>query len=109
MIDRNVDVLHAGGVAGQPLRLVAELLRGDHLERIRSAYEVTVADLPPVLSPCATPRLAADFAPLMLVVRAGATPVGRIEDALADLPSAPTVVLNGVESRVPRWLRRLSG
>ena len=49
------------------------------------------------------------FEDLLLVVRAGVTPVARVKEASADLHVEPNVLLNGAYSSLPRWLRRLLG
>jgi hypothetical protein len=49
------------------------------------------------------------FDEILLVVRAGVTPAARVREAAADLPVAPNVLLNGSESSLPGWIRRLLG
>ncbi len=107
-LDDDLTLLPAGDSTDEPARLIADLLSGEDLRQLQMWCEAMVADLPPVLSPNATAQMATLFSSLMFVVRAGATPAPRVEEAISDLPVAPTLILNSVESRLPRWIRRLS-
>lgn len=108
-LDEDLTLLPAGDATYDAAPLIADLIARDHLRQLQLWCEVMVADLPPVLSTNATAGLAAHFPKLMLVVRAGATPAPRVREAIADLPSQPAVMLNSLESRLPRWIGRLSG
>jgi Mrp family chromosome partitioning ATPase len=103
-----IDVVTAGAPAGRGDRLVTRLLTSDILANLGRAYDIVVADLPPILG-CSFGRLASSpFERLVLVVRAGATPVTTVREATADLPAPPAVMLNGTRTALPRWLRKLT-
>ena len=70
---------------------------------------VVVADLPPLLGSSLGRQAAGLMADLVLVVRAGVAPAGRIRDAVAGLAVSPSVLLNGTHSRIPEWAARLAG
>ena len=70
--------------------------------------DVLIADLPHRLDPAARPGpLVQLFSTPLLVVRSGAAPVSQIRRALVDAGRPLPVVLNGVESSIPRPLRAL--
>jgi len=102
-------VVTAGAAGGAPARLIVELMESTALQEMTRQFDVVVADLPPLLG-SSYGRLAADlFEKTLLVVRAGVTPVPRIREAAASLRREPLVLLNGTSTRMPRWVRRLSG
>jgi Mrp family chromosome partitioning ATPase len=104
-----VAILPAGVATKHRSRMVRELLSSDLLEELSSLFEVSVVDLPPLLGSSDGPLLAAHFQSALLVVRAHVTPLTRIEEAVGMLSNEPFVLVNGIRSSVPRWLRRLVG
>jgi hypothetical protein len=44
-----------------------------------------------------------------MVVRAGVVPLPQVKEAVSKLASPPPVILNGVRSKVPTWIRRSLG
>jgi Mrp family chromosome partitioning ATPase len=105
-IAEDIGVLPAGDLRRSPARVVAEMRRAHLLEEIEARCDVIVADLPPVLGSPVGTQVADLFAPLVLVVRAGSTPVAQVAQAVRELPVQPTVLLNQRASAVPSWLRR---
>jgi Mrp family chromosome partitioning ATPase len=79
------------------------------LEKASRGYDVVIADLPPLLGCTFGQAVAAWFPDLLLVVRSRVTPLARIRQATGYLPVEPRVLLNGAESDLPRWLRKLTG
>jgi tyrosine-protein kinase Etk/Wzc len=102
-----VAFLPAGLATKHRSRLVRELFSTDLLDELSGLYEVAIVDLPPLLGTVDGPLLAAHFQKALLVVRAQVTPLSQIVDALGMLSTPPYVLVNGVDSRVPRWLSRL--
>lgn len=102
-----VALLPAGVANKQRARSVRELLSTDLLDELAGLYEVAVVDLPPLLGSTDGPLLAAHFQTALLVVRAQVTPLAQIEEAVGLLSAQPLVLVNGVRSSLPRWLRRL--
>lgn len=101
--------LVAAGASGRPgPRIMADILRSDALPAIGARFDVALADLPPLLGSSCGQAPAAAFGELLLVVRSGVTPLGRIRQATAHLPVPPRVLLNGTSSHLPGWLRRLT-
>jgi len=102
-------VMTAGRAGPEGLHtLCLDFLKSDLPAKLRTRFGGIVADLPPVLESADGPLLARGFDQLVLVVRAAATPVRYVQDAARALPSEPAIILNGGETNLPRWLRRLT-
>lgn len=100
-------VLAAGATGGNAPRIVTDFIRKGILDELQQRTDVLIADLPPLLACSFGRTAAAPFPDLLLVVRSQLTPVARIREAVAQLDVQPQVLLNGVGTRIPRWLRRL--
>jgi Mrp family chromosome partitioning ATPase len=91
---------------------MAALLRGSTAEDIVDALaqqaDMLVLDLPPLEKGAGGVQLVDLCEAVALVVRAGVS-THRIEEAAAALTTPPFVILNGVKSAAPRWVRRLLG
>jgi polysaccharide biosynthesis transport protein len=106
-LPNGMSVITAGARSTSPARVMTEVLSSGILGVIGQSCDVLVADLPPVLGSSVGPSAAEAFDRLVLVVRAGVTPLGRVREAMAMLRSEPTLVLNGASSTLPRWLRQI--
>ena len=102
-------VVPGGLIAESVSRTVADILRADLLSHLERRVDAIIIDLPPLLGTGSGPTAARAVDKLLLVVRAGVTPVARIREATADLHVTPVVVLNASYTSLPRWLRRLVG
>jgi MinD-like ATPase involved in chromosome partitioning or flagellar assembly len=102
-------LIPAGVIAHSVTREVTEIVKGGLLATIKGEADVVIADLPPLLGGGPGAAAARGFDNLLLVVRAGVTPVARVKEATADLHVAPNVLLNGAYSSLPVWLRRVLG
>jgi tyrosine-protein kinase len=108
-VAEGLSFIAAGISARSPARTLTDLGQGNYLERIAAEADVIVADLPSLLG-CSYGRAACTmFDDLLLVVRAGVTPLARVREATAGLPSRPSLLLNSAHSNMPPWLRRLLG
>jgi len=91
---------------------VATLLRGsaaeDTVDALAQYADMLVLDLPPLAKGAGGVQLVDLCEAVALVVRAGVS-THRIEEAAAALTTPPVVILNGVKSAAPRWVRRLLG
>jgi Mrp family chromosome partitioning ATPase len=90
-------------------REVIEMVASGLVIKLNEWVDVVVADLPPLLGNGMGQVAARAFEDVLLVVRAGVTPVARVKEAVDDLHVDPNVLLNGAYSSIPRWLRRLMG
>lgn len=108
-IGDGVSFIAAGVTSGSSARVVTEAGRAELIATIERTAGMVVADLPPLLGSESGRSAAALFQELLLVVRAGVTPVARAREATASLPVEPSVLLNGTHSPLPGWARRLLG
>jgi len=99
-------------VAGADLSM-AKVLGGSGAEGIVAALsrraDTLVLDLPPLARGAGGVQLVDLCESVALVVRAGEVSTHRIEEAAAALSTPPFVILNGVKSAAPRWVRRMLG
>lgn len=107
LLPNGLSVITAGTPSTSPARLMTEVLSSGILREIGESCDVIVADLPPVLGNSVGPSAVDAFERLVLVVRAGVTPLGRVREAIATLRSEPALVLNGASSTLPRWLQQI--
>jgi Mrp family chromosome partitioning ATPase len=108
-IGDGVSFIPAGVMSGSSARTVTEAGKSGLVASIERQAGMVVADLPPLLASDSGRSAAALFGDLLLVVRAGVTPVARVKEATANLPVEPSVLLNGTHSPLPAWARRLLG
>jgi Mrp family chromosome partitioning ATPase len=108
-VSPRIELISAGAWEGPSERTMSTILRSGILREIRERADILVADLPPLLGSSFGTAPVADFPELLLVVRSGVTPLGRIRQATAHLPVEPKVILNGTRSSLPLWVRELAG
>lgn len=108
-VSEDFSFIAAGISARSPARTLTDLGQGDLMERISAEADVIVADLPSLLGSSFGRAAATMFDDLLLVIRAGVTPLARVREATEGLPVQPSVLLNGARSDLPRWLQRLVG
>lgn len=104
-----VHVVTVGVIATSVSRMATEVAQSKALDALGNEVDVVIADLPPLLPGGLGFAAARPFEDLLLVVRAGVTPIARVREAAADLHVTPHVLLNGAHSSLPRWLQRLLG
>ena len=104
-----VRLISAGATAGAAARVVIDLLGGKALGNLADTCDVIVVDLPPLLGSSFGRLAAGSVERVILVVRAGVTPLARVREAAAQLPSEPAVLLNATYSSIPGWFRRMTG
>ena len=101
-----VRLVSAGATAGAAARVVIDILAGKALDSLAETCDVLVVDLPPMLASSFGRLAASSVERVLLVVRAGVTPLARVREAAAQLPSPPAVLLNGTYSSIPHWIHR---
>jgi MinD-like ATPase involved in chromosome partitioning or flagellar assembly len=104
-----VSFIPAGVASGSIARTVTEAGKMDLIACLEREAGMVIADLPPLLGSDSGRSAASLFGDLLLVVRAGVTPVPRMKEAIANLPVEPTVLLNATRSQLPRWMKRIIG
>jgi Mrp family chromosome partitioning ATPase len=88
-------------------RLASGLVLSSLLSELQVGSEVIIADLPALIQSFSGVLLAKAFQDLVLVTRAGVTPIPTVLEAISALHTDPAVILNGTSSRIPGWLRSL--
>jgi Mrp family chromosome partitioning ATPase len=106
--DTGLGVVVAGEADGDPAAELGLLSSHRVIPELQTQCEALVADLPPLSTGAPAKVLAEQCAFTFLVVRAGMTPLARIERAAASLHPSPPVILNGthVDSRQRLPVRR---
>ena len=107
----NLDLLPAGTPVagrGRPLRSAR---MGTLIEALRENYEHVILDTPAILTNSDAVLLTELADGAVLVVRTGVAPHSVVQRALQQIDEAKLrgVVLNGVQSAIPGWMRRLFG
>lgn len=107
----NLHLMPVGGPLTRGGRVLRSTRLATALETLRQNYDVVLLDLPAVVVNSDAVVLADLADGILVVVRAGATPIPVVTKALAQLDEAKVrgVVLNASDSAVPGWLRRLCG
>lgn len=101
-------VVSAGALVTSAARTMTDIVKEDTLSELEHHVDVIIADMPPLLGGGPGSAASRAFRDLLLVIRAGVTPVARIKEATEDLHVAPHVLLNDTRTSLPRWLRRLT-
>jgi Mrp family chromosome partitioning ATPase len=105
--DGSVAVLVAGDAQGDAAGLFGALQQSSLMKDLTRLGDEIIADLPACSSMPESTWLAEEFSTVLLVVRSGMAPIGQIRRVLDDLEVAPSAVLNGVNSSIPRPIRTL--
>lgn len=107
----NLHIVPAGEsavVRGRPLR---SSNMGLVVDEMRQNYDIVILDLPAILAN-SDAVLVTDLADgVMCVVRAGVTPMAMVTRAIEQVDESKLrgIVINGAQSAVPGWLRRVVG
>jgi len=105
--DGSVRVVVAGDAQGKADALFVALRAGSFIDDLAARCDIVVADLPPVFAAGHASDLGELFDSVLMVVRTRGAPVSEIRRAIDDLGLPPPVILNGVETFIPRRLRAL--
>lgn len=108
-VTNNLTVVPAGNGGRDAVILLQKMRSTGVIDSLVHAHELVVVDLPSVLT---TPYgvLAASLVEgVFVVVRAGVTPEAALMETCKQLrvSSVEGLVLNQVESRIPRWIRQI--
>jgi Mrp family chromosome partitioning ATPase len=102
-------VLPFGNVGEEAHAFLSRLRESGVLQDVVELCDVVVADLPP-LSPVGPADIVAElFGAVVMVVRAGSTPLPVVTAAAEGLIEPPAVILNRAGSALPKWLQRRFG
>lgn len=100
-------VLPAGGVLEEPTQLLAGPMMKQLLGRVREGFDEVYLDLPPSLPFADAAILGVQSDGIVLVIRANATPMKQVHQAMEHLGGAPIIgcVLNGAELSAAPYLK----
>jgi capsular exopolysaccharide synthesis family protein len=107
----NLHILPAGEIGTVPGRPLRSSHMAGIVDAMRQSYDVVILDLPAILAN-SDAILLTDLADgVICVVRAGVTPMGLLNRAVEHIEPGKLrgLVLNGSDSAIPGWLRRLAG
>lgn len=105
----DVWLLSAGRPRDDVPRAMSRFAGSHILSQLSEWADTIVFDLPPLLGSDVGVAAARLCETPVMVVRAGITPLPRVKQAVELLATPPPVVLNGVRSALPPWLRRALG
>jgi Mrp family chromosome partitioning ATPase len=105
--DASVGALVAGNTGSDRAGLLSSVRASSIVADLGAFCDIVIADLPPLGPTGQAASLAPLFSTVLLTVRSGTAAVGQIRRGLDDLGKPPSVILNGVESSIPRPLRAL--
>lgn len=105
----NLFIVPAGSAQEEPARFFHQLVDREVMVGLREVFANIVLDLPPTLTISYASLACALADRLLLVARSGSTPTDVLEASvrLIGKERLHGIVLNGTETRVPRWLRAL--
>ncbi len=108
-VSRNLTVIPAGNGRRDAVPLLQHLRKNGSLNVLSQTNGLLIVDLPPVITTAYGALMASLVDALIVVVRAHVTPTTMIAETCSQLSGLPVegLLLNQVESHIPRWLQRL--
>lgn len=108
-VGSNLTVIPAGNGRRHAVQLLQLMRERGTLDMSARPRELLIVEMPPIITAAYGPLAARLVESLVMVVRARTTPDKLIAEANAQLKDMPVhgVVLNQIESRVPRWVRQM--
>jgi Mrp family chromosome partitioning ATPase len=108
-LDNDFDVMTAGHVGDASASLLVGTVAENLISELRGRCDVLIIDLPPLTPQVLGAQLADLCAAVAVVVRAGSVTPRQIQLAADTIAVRPSMILNGVESAEPSWIRRVFG
>jgi capsular exopolysaccharide synthesis family protein len=104
----NLSFIPAGRAAANPSRLIRSPHLPEVIDALKMSNDFIVVDMAPVLPVADTKVMARLLDGVVMVVRSGVTPREIVNRAIETIGSDKVlgVVLNGVETAMPKWLQR---
>jgi len=105
-VDHDLTVIPAGDARGDAVKLLQQVRQKGLLGTSNGLW---IVDLPAIVSTAYGSLAASMVESLVVVVHAGVTPDSMIAETCAQLKDLPVqgILLNQLESRIPRWIRRI--
>jgi Mrp family chromosome partitioning ATPase len=107
LVAENLTVIPAGNSRGDAVKVLQAMQK--MLDRLIHTHHFVIVDLPPLITTPYGVLAASTVEALALVVRAGSTPAALIREASNRLQGLQVegVILNQMQSKIPRWLERI--
>jgi Mrp family chromosome partitioning ATPase len=108
-VGQNLSIIPAGDGDDDAVRLLRQLRAQGLRDSLARGPEVLVIDLPSILTTAYGTLAAGLPEALLLVTRGGVTPAPLLAETIGQLEDLPvkSIVLNQIESKIPRWIRQL--
>lgn len=108
-IGRNLTIIPAGNGRQDAVKLLKQIRQKGLLDMFAYSDELLIVDLPTIATTAYGAFAASLVESLVIVVCAGVTPEALIAETSTRLKDLPVqgVVLNQIESSIPRWIRRM--
>jgi Mrp family chromosome partitioning ATPase len=108
-VGRNLTFIPAGSGKQDVVKLLDQIHKKGLLNLVAHSNDLLIVDLPSIVNTACGSLAASLTESLIIVVRAGVTPDTLIAEACEQLKNAPIhgLVLNQMESHIPRWLQQL--
>lgn len=100
-------IIPSGGTCEEPTQILAGARMKRLLQLLRDAFDEVYFDLPPTLPFADASILGCQTDGVLMVIRAGSTPVNRIDQAMEHLVGSPMIgcVLNAAELSMAPYLK----
>jgi Mrp family chromosome partitioning ATPase len=108
-VGRNLTVIPAGKGRTDAVKLLAQVRQQGLLQLFAPRNDLLVVDLPSIATTAYGPIAASLLDAVVIVVHAGVTPDTLVEAACSTLKNVPVqgIILNQLQSKIPRWLRQI--
>jgi protein-tyrosine kinase len=108
-VGHNLTVIPAGDGKQGAMKLLQKVQQNGFLNTLACSNELLIVELPAIVTTGYGSLAARLVESIIIVVRAGITPDGMIAETCAQLKDLPVdgIVLNQIQSRIPRWIRRI--
>jgi capsular exopolysaccharide synthesis family protein len=105
----NLHVVPVGGPINGAGRILRSIRMASAVDAMRQTHDIIILDIPPILVNSDAVLLTDLSDGIVFIVRTGVTPLDVINKGISQLDAEKLrgVVLNGADSSVPGWLRRL--
>jgi Mrp family chromosome partitioning ATPase len=108
-VSRNLTFISAGDGKQDAVKLLQQIRQKGLLDLLAHSGDLLIVDLLPIMTTSYASLAASLVNALMVVVCAGVIPEGLLAEALKRMIDLPVegIILNQVESRIPRWIRQI--
>jgi Mrp family chromosome partitioning ATPase len=108
-VSHNLTVIPAGDGKQDAVKLLQLIRQKGVMGTLAHSNELLIMDMPAIVTTAYGSLAASLVESLIIVVRAGMTPDALVTETCTQIKDLPVhgVILNRVESRIPRWLRQI--